>query len=99
MMKQEAQPVLNEISPAATTPIGTAVPDRRRSGRSIQVSPYLIPLLRDTANAEIVPASPALTDASDLAGDLAPIVGIIVSAGLSLTLWTILIRVGLWILH
>lgn len=97
MVKQAAQPVLNETSPAVTTPMNTAVPDRRRPGRFAQVSPGLILLLRDAANAEIRPTEPASADDSDLTENLAPLVGIIVSIGLSFTLWALLIRVGLWI--
>ena len=97
MMKQAVQPVLNETSPAAAAPMSTAAPDRRRPGRFAQVSPHLIPFLRDAANTEIYPAAPDSTDASDLTENLAPIFGIIVSIGLSFTLWALLIRVGSWI--
>ncbi len=99
MMKQATQPVQKEASPAATAPVSTAVPERRRPGRSVQVNPYLIPLLRDAGNKEIIPVGFTTTDASDPAGNLAPIVGVVVSVGLSLLLWAILIRVGFWVLR
>ena len=90
---------LEEAVLVATAPESAVVQNRRRPGRPAQVSPHLIPILRDAANADIPPSTSAIEDAPDLAGDLAPVVGIIVASMLSLAIWTIAIGAGSWMLH
>ena len=55
--------------------------DRRRAGRIENVSPYLIPLLRET------PGADGAWDPDGRANDLRPATGILVSAMLGLAIW------------
>ena len=92
-------PTLEEAAASANTPLDTPVQDRRRSGRPDQVSPHLIPLLRDAGSADVPPSDMGAEDAPDLAGDLAPIVGIIIALVLSAALWAVLVGAGWWMLR
>lgn len=72
----------------ATKPGPVAPPaakDRRRPGRSDQVSPHLVPLLR-TFEAEAAPV-PATADGLPFEDALAPAKGIAVGLALSVPLW------------
>ena len=99
MMTLRKSAKLEEAVLVATAPESAVVQNRRRPGRPARVSPHLIPILRDAANADIPPSASATEDAPDLAGDLASVVGIIVASVLSLAIWAIAIGAGSWMLH
>lgn len=61
--------------------------DRRRPGRNNQVSPPLIPLLRNPATPDIPVLLPGKVDAPPSRDDLAPVKGIIFPLALSVPLW------------
>jgi hypothetical protein len=81
--------------------ITETAPDRRRPGRSVYTNRFLIALLRREPlirPAEDTKDAPANTDvpmklAGDSDHDLAPAVGILVSVGLGILLWAIIILV------
>jgi len=62
----------------------------RRLGRNDQVSPHLIPLLRDPAALDIPAPPPCETEAPPLDDHLAPIRGIIFGLVLSVPLWAVI---------
>lgn len=69
----------------ASTPAGAKA--RRRLGRNDQVSPHLIPLLRNPATVDIPELLPSKTGILSLDDDLAPMRGIIFGVVLSIPLW------------
>lgn len=60
---------------------------RRRPGRIDQLSPHLIPLLRDPSTADIPALLPGKVDLPPLQDDLVPVKGILFSLALSIPLW------------
>ena len=62
------------------------IKDRRRPGRNNQVSPHLIPLLRNPATVAIPGPQSGEADASPSQDDLAPSQGIFLSLALSIPL-------------
>ncbi len=85
---------LPQTSEQASSPAG--IKGRRRPGRNDQVSPHLIPLLRDPAPANI-PAPPPCEMETLLFNDqLVPARGIIFGLVLSVPLWAI-IAGAMWV--
>ncbi len=60
---------------------------RRRSGRSDQVNPHLIPLLRNPATMDIPTLLPGEADTSSLEDDLAAVKGTTFALALSVPFW------------
>jgi hypothetical protein len=84
--------VLGEGAPAPDGAGADTAPDRRRPGRT-EVSPDLLPLLRDPASVEIpLDDSPVGGDARD---DLGAAKGIAISVLLAVPLWG-LIAAAIW---
>lgn len=84
---------------AAQTSLEAASKDRRRPGRMDNVSPALIPLLRQNSN----PADSSCLEGQDellldSGDDLGPARGVVVGAALSLPLWAFIIYAGHWML-
>jgi len=78
---------------AAPDAVQETTRDRRRPGRPENVSPHLIPLLRNAASVEIAPDdAPASDRAQD---DLGPVRGIIAGLVLAVPLWS-LIALAVW---
>lgn len=67
--------------------------DRRRRGRPENVSPNLIPLLRNATSLEISPDDAPVTDR--VRDDFGPAKGIIAGLLLAIPLWS-LIALGVW---
>jgi hypothetical protein len=83
-------PLRDEVAAADTGDVKT---DRRRPGRPENISPHLIPLLRNAASVELPPDdAPAADRTRD---DLGPAKGIIAGLGLAIPLWG-LIALGVW---
>jgi len=75
------------LRPAEQILPSAPVADRRRPGRNNQVSPPLIPLLRNPATPDILVPLPGKVDAPSSRDDLVPVRGIIFSLALSVPLW------------
>jgi len=83
---------------AAPDAVQETTRDRRRPGRPENVSPHLIPLLRNAASAEIAPDdAPVVDRAQDerAQDDLGPVRGIIAGLVLAVPLWS-LIALAVW---
>ena len=83
---------------AAPDAVQETMRDRRRPGRPENVSPHLIPLLRNAASAEIAPDdAPVVDRAQDerAQDDLGPVRGIIAGLVLAVPLWS-LIALAVW---
>ncbi len=78
----------------ASTSVGAEA--RRRLGRNDQVSPHLIPLLRNPTTVNIPAPIPGETDISPLGDDLAPMRGIMFGVVLSAPLWAVIAGV-VWV--
>lgn len=74
---------------AEQAPAPAEVKGRRRLGRNDQVSPHLIPLLRDPAALDIRAPPPCGTEAPPLSDQLAPARGIAFGLVLSVPLWAV----------
>lgn len=70
---------------------------RRRPGRSESMSPYLIPLLRNTETAHLPSKDFQLGEPRPETNDLAPAMGIAVGLALAVPLWAI-ISAAVWAL-
>jgi len=82
---------------AEQVPTPARVKDRRRPGRSDQVDPHLIPLLRNPATMNISTPSPLEVNASPpLEDNLTPIQGIIFDIVSSVPLWAVSVGVA-WV--
>ena len=81
----------------AYTPAGAKA--RRRLGRNDQVSPHLIPLLRNAATVDVPALLPGEAGVLSLDDDLAPMRGIIFGVVLSVPLWTGIAGVVWVLLH
>jgi len=77
----------------AATDGGEVKTDRRRPGRPENVSPHLVPLLRNAAAVEIPPDDAPVADRTR--DDLGPAKGILTGLGLAIPLWG-LIGLGIW---
>ncbi|MBN9559944.1 MAG: hypothetical protein J0H14_04335 [Alphaproteobacteria bacterium] len=71
--------------------------DRRRPGRPEHVSPHLIPLLRNAAEAEIPPDDAPVADRTQ--DDLGPAKGILAGLGLAIPLWGLIGLAVWWVLR
>lgn len=76
---------LLQTAEEASTPAD--ITGRRRPGRSDQVSPHLIPLLRSPATADIPMPPSGELDTPPFGDDLMPVRGIIFGLALSVPLW------------
>jgi len=81
---------------AEQVPTLARVKDRRRPGRSDQVDPHLVPLLRNPATVDNPTLSPGEVNASPLEDDLTPIQGITFDIVSSVPLWAVIVGVG-WV--
>lgn len=75
------------LRPAEQAPAPVEIKGRRRPGRNEQVSPHLIPLLRNPATVDIPAPLPVEIDPLPLGQDRAFIKGILVALALSVPLW------------
>jgi hypothetical protein len=82
------------LRPAEQAPVPDEIKDRRRPERNDQVSPHLIPLLRNPATMDVPALLPVEIDAPPLGEDQAFIKGIIFALALSVPLWAGIIAVG-----
>ena len=88
---------------AAPDAVQETMRDRRRPGRPENVSPHLIPLLRNAASAEIAPDDAPVADRAQddraqddrAQDDLGPVRGIIAGLVLAVPLWS-LIALAVW---
>jgi len=79
---------LLQTAERASTPAG--IKGRRRPGRNDQVSPHLIPLLRDSAAVDTPAPPPYEREAPLLNDQLAPARGIAFGLALSVPLWAVI---------
>ena len=78
--KELLRPTEHDAAPAR-------VKDRRRPGRPEQVSPHLIPLLRNPAPADLRPPQSGEASARPVKENLAAMKGIVAAVALSAPLW------------
>jgi len=79
---------LLQTAERASTP--AEIKSRRRLGRNDQVSPHLIPLLRDPAAIDILAPPPCETEAPPPSDQLAPARGIAFGLVLCVPLWAVI---------
>ena len=72
------------------------VKDRRRPGRSHQVDPHLVPLLRNPATVDIPALPPGEVNASPLEDNLTPLQSITFDIVSGVPLWAVIVGVG-WV--
>ena len=71
-----------------TTILRPVVADRRRPGRPENVSPHLIPILRDPSGRNDAPQRQAETG-----HDLVPLMGIMAGVALSVPVWAVIVGI------
>ena len=79
------------------TPTPAVIRGRRRPGRNDQVSPHLIPLLRNPGTVDSPDLLLGDVEALPLSDDLMPIRGVMFSLALSVPLWTVIAGV-IWVM-
>jgi hypothetical protein len=82
---------LGDGAPARSRLTAETAPDRRRSGRLEDVSPELIPLLRNPAAIEIPPDEPLALERDELGAAKGIVVGVL----LVIPFW-LLVALGIW---
>lgn len=87
------------LEPTEQAAVFVEIKDRRRLGRSDQVSPHLIPLLRNPATVDIPAQLPGKVDVLPLGEGQAFVKGLIIALAISAALWAGIIGAACAVLH